>query len=109
MRVLHVGAGNLYGGIETLLFTMARYRHLCPDMAPEFALCLDGRLERELIGQGVQFHDVGEVRIRYPLSVWRARPSVRCRCVPWNLDTGRLWRRGSAHGCSAGFGGARHS
>jgi glycosyltransferase involved in cell wall biosynthesis len=77
MRVLHVGAGNLYGGIETLLFTMARYCHLCPDMAPEFALCFDGRLERELIGQGVPFHDVGEVRIRYPLSVWRARRRLR--------------------------------
>ena len=77
MRVLHVGAGNLYGGIETLLFTMARYCHLCPDMAPEFALCFDGRLERELIGQGVPFHNLGEVRIRYPLSVWRARRRLR--------------------------------
>ena len=73
MRILHIGAGNLYGGIETLLFTLARYRHLCPDMTPEFALCFDGRLEKELIGQGVPFHDFGEVRIRYPLSVWRAR------------------------------------
>jgi hypothetical protein len=30
MPVLHVGAGNLYGGVETLLITLARYRHLCP-------------------------------------------------------------------------------
>jgi len=73
MRVLHVGAGNLYGGVETLLITLARYRHLCPDMIPEFALCFDGRLERELISQGAPFHDLGEVRIRYPVSVWRAR------------------------------------
>ena len=73
MRVLHIGAGNLYGGIETLLFTLARYQHLCPDMTPAFALCFDGRLKRELIGEGVAFHDLGEVRIRYPVSVWRAR------------------------------------
>src|SRR5262245_48948512 len=73
MRVLHIGAGNLYGGVETLLFTLARYRNLCPDMTPEFALCFDGRLEKELIGQGVPFHNFGEVRIRYPLSVLRAR------------------------------------
>jgi glycosyltransferase involved in cell wall biosynthesis len=46
-------------------------------MAPAFALCFDGRLERELIGQGVPFHDLGEVRIRYPLSVWRARRRLR--------------------------------
>ena len=73
MRVLHIDAGNLYGGVQTLLFTLARYRHLCPDMTPEFALCFDGRVERELIGQGVPFHDLGQVRIRYPFSVWRAR------------------------------------
>jgi glycosyltransferase involved in cell wall biosynthesis len=73
MRVLHIDAGNLYGGIETLLVTLARYRHLCPEMMPEFALCFAGRLERELIGEGVPFHDLGQVRIRYPVSVWRAR------------------------------------
>jgi hypothetical protein len=33
----------------------------------------DDRLKRELIDQGVAFHDLGEVRIRYPVSVWRAR------------------------------------
>jgi glycosyltransferase involved in cell wall biosynthesis len=42
-------------------------------MTPEFALCFDGRLERELISQEVAFHNLGEVRIRYPISVWRAR------------------------------------
>jgi glycosyltransferase involved in cell wall biosynthesis len=73
MRVLHISAANLYGGVQTFLFTLARYRHLCPDMTPEFALCFGGRLERELIGLGVAFHDLGEVRIRYPVSVWRAR------------------------------------
>jgi glycosyltransferase involved in cell wall biosynthesis len=73
MRVLHLGAGNLYGGVETLLSTLARYHRLCPDMTPEFALCFGGRLKRDLISQGVAFHDLGEVRIRYPVSVWRAR------------------------------------
>jgi glycosyltransferase involved in cell wall biosynthesis len=86
MRVLHVGAGNLYGGVETLLITLARYRHLCPDMIPEFALCFDGRLERELISQGVPFHDLGEVRIRYPVSVWRARRRLRQILAARRLD-----------------------
>jgi glycosyltransferase involved in cell wall biosynthesis len=77
MRVLHIGAGNSYGGIETLLLTLAQYRHLCPDMTPEFALCFGGGLETELIREGVAFHDLGEVRIRYPVSVWRARHRLR--------------------------------
>ena len=40
MRVLHVSSGNLYGGVETLLVTLARERNLAPAMQPEFALWL---------------------------------------------------------------------
>jgi len=61
MRVLHIRTGNLYGGVEMLLFTLARYRHLCPDMMPEFGLCFAGRLKRKLIGEGVPSHDLGEL------------------------------------------------
>src|SRR5215471_8808022 len=86
MRVLHIGAGNLYGGVETLLFTLARYRDLCPDMTPEFALCFGGRLETELIGEGVAFHDLGTVRIRYPVSVWRARRRLQEILVGCRFD-----------------------
>jgi len=107
MRVLHIGAGSLYGGIATLLFTLARYRHLCPDMTPEFALCFGRRRKTELIGEGVGFHHLGAVRIRYPVSVWRARRRLReilaggpvwCRRVPRELGPGRLWPYGSACG-----------
>jgi glycosyltransferase involved in cell wall biosynthesis len=86
MPVLHLGAGNLYGGVETLLSTLARYHQLCPDMTPEFALCFGGRLKRDLIGQDVAFHDLGEVRIRYPVSVWRARRRLREILVGCRFD-----------------------
>ena len=87
MRVLHIDAGNLYGGVQTLLFTLARYRHLCSDMTPEFALCFDGRVGRELIGQGVPFHNLGRVRIRYPFSVWRARRRLQEILASGGFDT----------------------
>jgi glycosyltransferase involved in cell wall biosynthesis len=73
MRVLHIDAGKLYGGVETLLVTLARYRHLCPETEPEFAVCFDGRLSEELAANGVPVHMLGEVRIRRPISMWRAR------------------------------------
>jgi glycosyltransferase involved in cell wall biosynthesis len=73
MKVLHVCAGNLYGGIETSLSTMARLRHLAPAMEPEFGLCFRGRLWDELIATGVPAHDLGPVRLRRPGTVWRAR------------------------------------
>ena len=73
MRVLHIDAGRLYGGVETLLVTLARHRDLCPRMEPEFAVCFEGRLSRELRASGVPTHVLGAVRIRRPISIWQAR------------------------------------
>jgi glycosyltransferase involved in cell wall biosynthesis len=77
MRVLHVHSGNLYGGVETLLATLARYRDLCPLMELEFALCFEGRIASELREAGDQVHSLGKVRSRYPLTVMRARRRLR--------------------------------
>jgi glycosyltransferase involved in cell wall biosynthesis len=73
MRVLHVNAGNLYGGIENLLVTLARLRHLCPEMEPQFALCFEGRLSGELRDAGAAVHLLGAVRVSRPWTVWLAR------------------------------------
>jgi glycosyltransferase involved in cell wall biosynthesis len=73
MRVLHIGAGNLYGGVETMLVTLARCRDLCPGMAPEFAVCFEGRLSDELRATGAPIHMLGEARIRRPDTIWRVR------------------------------------
>jgi glycosyltransferase involved in cell wall biosynthesis len=77
MRVLHIAAGNLYGGVETLLTTLARNRSLTPDVEPEFALCFTGRLSSELAAAGVPVLMLGEVRVRYPLTLMRARRRLR--------------------------------
>ena len=70
MRVLHVAAGNLYGGVERILVEIARAtggaRH-------EFALSFEGRLSRELDAAGARRHAIGEARFSRPLSTWRAR------------------------------------
>lgn len=77
LRVLHLHSGNLYGGVETLMVTLARLRHLCPGMAPHFGLCYEGRLSRELMAEGVPVHWLGGVRISRPWTVWRARRRLR--------------------------------
>ncbi len=77
MRVLHVYTGNLYGGIETLLVTLARERNLCPAMLPSFLLCFGGRLQQELQQAGVPVYQLGEVRVRQPWTVLRARSAMR--------------------------------
>lgn len=73
MKVLHLGAGNLYGGIETFFVTLARSRGLCPEMEPQFALCFPGRVWDELTATGVRVHDLGPVRMSRPWTLLRAR------------------------------------
>jgi glycosyltransferase involved in cell wall biosynthesis len=77
MRVLHVNAGNLYGGIETLLVTLARHRGLCPEVEPHFGLCFEGRLSNELRACGVPVYLLGAARISRPWTVWAARRRLR--------------------------------
>lgn len=73
MRVLHLYAGNLYGGIESYLVTLAKFRDLSPHAEPHFGLCFRGRLWDELAAAGVPVHDLGEVRFRRPWTVLFAR------------------------------------
>jgi hypothetical protein len=61
LRVLHVSSGNLYGGVEVILATLARLRHLCPEMEPHFGVCYEGRLSQELTAAGAPVHMLGRV------------------------------------------------
>jgi glycosyltransferase involved in cell wall biosynthesis len=73
MRVLHAYAGNLYGGVEVYLSTLARERALAPGMEPAFALCFPGRLADELRACGADVAVLGGVSFRRPWTAWRAR------------------------------------
>jgi glycosyltransferase involved in cell wall biosynthesis len=77
VRILHLHSGNLYGGVETLLVTLASLRRLCPGMEPHFALCFEGRLSRELSSTGVPVHHLGRVRISQPWTGWSACRRLR--------------------------------
>lgn len=74
MRVLHVAAGNLYGGVERILVEIAR---ATGGAGHEFGLAFEGRLSGELTAEGAIRHALGEVRFSRPLSVWRARRRLR--------------------------------
>jgi len=77
VRVLHLHSGNMYGGVETFLVTLANLRRLCPKMEADFGLCFEGRLSSELLAAGVTVHMLGRVRISQPWTTWRARRRVR--------------------------------
>lgn len=101
IRVLHVYSGNLFGGIETMLLTMARERALGPAIEPSFALCFEGRLSAGLAATGVSIHRLPEVRASRPLTIRRAR-----RRLAAVIESGRF-DRVACHGSwsQALFGG----
>lgn len=76
MRVLHAYAGNLFGGIEKLLLILAEHGHLCPGFEQEFVLCFDGKLAEGLRKLGATVHLTPPVRLRNPLSIFRARRAM---------------------------------
>ena len=73
LRVLHVNAGNMYGGIERALTTFAQYRCSNPGLVQEFAICFEGRQADELREAGVDSHLLGKVRFSRPWTVSAAR------------------------------------
>lgn len=76
MRLLHVHSGNRYGGVETMLATIARHSRSGP-LTHEFALCFEGRLATELRDNDAPIHWLGSARTRQPLAILRARRRLR--------------------------------
>lgn len=77
MRILHVSSAEVFGGIETILVSLARYRALCPELEHHFALCWEGRLSEELRALAAPVHMLGGARLDRPLSVRNARRALR--------------------------------
>jgi glycosyltransferase involved in cell wall biosynthesis len=76
MRVLHITSGNMYGGVETFLATLARESPAVPEMESAFAVCFEGRCSQELAVLGHVPHVLGQVRLSRPLTLLRARRAL---------------------------------
>jgi glycosyltransferase involved in cell wall biosynthesis len=76
MRVLHVYSGNLYGGIETILTTIACAQTAHAGAHHEFALCFEGRLGDELGRAGAVVHKLAPVRLSRPHTASAARRAL---------------------------------
>jgi glycosyltransferase involved in cell wall biosynthesis len=76
MKVLHLGAGNIYGGIERALVSYAAGRAAFSAMIPQFGLCFPGQLDVELKGEGVRVTIFGPARLSRPASVRAVRSGL---------------------------------
>ncbi|HMF59580.1 MAG TPA: glycosyltransferase [Vicinamibacterales bacterium] len=73
VRVLHVCAGNLYGGVERIVAECAADRALCPGMSASFAVCFEGRLAEEIDETGASCARLGDAAMSRPWTILRAR------------------------------------
>jgi len=76
MKVLHISSAEVFGGIESILVSLAHHRHLCPGLEHHFALSVEGRLSEELRAAGAPLYLLGGARLSRPLRVRRARKSL---------------------------------
>ena len=77
LDVLHLCAGNMYGGVERIVSECAASRALYPSMAPSFAVCFEGRLSEEIEASGALCGRLGAARMSQPHTVVRARRELR--------------------------------
>ena len=77
LRVLHLNSGNMMGGIESLLLTIARCHELTPDVQHEFALTFDAEFAQQLRGATAKVHLLPQARLRHLPSIWQTRKELR--------------------------------
>ena len=73
LRVLHLHSGNMIGGIESVLRTLAEFAPSRPEATQELAVVFDGSFAESIRATGLTVHTLPEVQLRNPLSVLRAR------------------------------------
>lgn len=78
MRVLQLCAGNLFGGIEVNLLTLARFRDVCPEVEADYGVCFEAKLAESLRRVGGRVHELGQVRFSRPWTVMAARRRLSC-------------------------------
>jgi glycosyltransferase involved in cell wall biosynthesis len=87
IKRLHIYAGNLFGGIETLLISLAKEDVFSSLMVGHFALCFEGRLANQLRTiDASKVCMLGEVKMSRPLTVIRARQKLKELLERENFD-----------------------
>ncbi|WNG44223.1 glycosyltransferase [Archangium minus] len=82
-RVLHLAAGNLYGGVESFLVTLARSPRR---LEHRFALFFEGRLASELRAAGADVEVLGPARLGRPWTLVGPQLRLRRLLSTWRPD-----------------------
>lgn len=87
LRVLHLYAGNLFGGVERFLVNLVKLRDFSPSIDTRIALCFEGRLADQLRAGASEPRMFSPVRMSRPWTVWRVRRQLRqlATVVPFDV------------------------
>lgn len=94
--VLHVCAGNQFGGVESMLVCLAREPSTRQRFQPTFACCFEGRFSQELRRTQAPVHLLPGVRLSRPWGILQARHALRqllTRSKPAVVVTHSAWTR----------------
>jgi glycosyltransferase involved in cell wall biosynthesis len=86
LRLLHVSTGNLYGGVENTLVTLAECTDWDTRLERSVVLCFPGRLADSLAAAGKPPVLIGPVRARFPWQIARARSRLRAFLASEHFD-----------------------
>ena len=86
MNVLHVHSGNMFGGVERMLETLAPATAGVAPVHSSFALCFDGPVSAMLRQAAGEVHQLGPVRVRRISEISRARRALKrvLQSQPWS-------------------------
>ncbi|MGZ4787333.1 MAG: glycosyltransferase family 4 protein, partial [Terriglobales bacterium] len=86
IRMLHLHSGNIMGGIESLMLTMAESAGFTPDTKHEFALTFDAEFAAHLRRTGATVHLLPRIRLRHLPSVYQSRRQLRMLLGQFQFD-----------------------
>lgn len=77
MKILHLTAGAMFGGVESLALLLARAKDYGSDIESHYALCFEGELSKRLTQLSAPWRCVGEVRWSCPWTIFSARKNLK--------------------------------
>lgn len=88
MKVVHLYAGNLFGGREKMLISLAQQQFQGAQAQHDFVVCFPGKLADSLAETGAMTYLIGPGRVQLsrPWSVWQARRDLRILIYEENYD-----------------------
>jgi glycosyltransferase involved in cell wall biosynthesis len=77
IKVIHFGAGNLFGGIEVMLVTLAKYQYQIPGLNQKFAFFFEGKAAFRIQSHGCPVKIFPETKLRKITAVLKVQKLIK--------------------------------